>query len=214
MEITKPGLAVTYGSSSLHFWTYPNEAARTKAIQMMPPTASSVETCDVRTLEWATPNRVKINSGCKAFDKQCQGITTGNFIANTFLSLYIRPRAQTECNGFQNPPGHLQEFDLLPFARPDLHMRSAMDFIRKLPLAQTQSLLLTAVFHTSRDRQGRTILVVHGAVLTDTMLRLIRRFERYELGMYRKAKSYRIMETVTPFLTDQRATNRIPVVLH
>lgn len=180
----------------------------------MPPTASSVETCDVRTLEWATPNRVNINSGCKAFDKQCQGITTGNVIANTFLSMYIRPRSRTECNGRQNPPGHLQEFDLRLFAAPELHMRAAMEFIRNLPLAQTQSLLLTAVFHSSKDRQGRPVRVVHGAIVTDTMLRLVRRFERFELGMHCKAKSYRIMEVVTPFLTDQCATNRVPVVLH
>ncbi len=58
-----------------------------------------------------------INSGWKLFDEQTNCISTGNVIANTQFSLFIRPYSETECNGLENPKGHLMNFDLKPFRR-------------------------------------------------------------------------------------------------
>ena len=61
---------------------------------------------------WDNPNKMHFESPHKTFNRQTQCISTGNVIANTQYSNYIRPYGETECNGFTNPPGHLQDWDL------------------------------------------------------------------------------------------------------
>lgn len=58
-----------------------------------------------------------IDSGWRLFDKQTNCITTGNAYCNTQFSSFIRPFSKTECNGIQNPQGHLLYFDLGPFRK-------------------------------------------------------------------------------------------------
>lgn len=59
-------------------------------------------------------------SGHKTFDKQTNIITTGNVIANTQISGYVRPKSETECNGFIVDPGTLQAFDLKQYTFSNL----------------------------------------------------------------------------------------------
>lgn len=61
---------------------------------------------------WDNPNKMHFDSPHKTFNKQCTLISTGNQIGNVVYSNYIRPYGETECNGFTNPPGHLQDWDL------------------------------------------------------------------------------------------------------
>ena len=61
---------------------------------------------------WDNPNKMHFESPHKTFNRQCSLITTGNQIGNVVASNYIRPFAEVECNGFVNPEGHLQEYDL------------------------------------------------------------------------------------------------------
>ena len=66
----------------------------------------------MKDITWATSNRQEFNSPHKAFNRQVQAISTGNVIANTQYSNYIRPYNEVECNGHINEPGHLQTYDL------------------------------------------------------------------------------------------------------
>lgn len=61
---------------------------------------------------WDNPNKMHFDSPHKTFNKQCRLITTGNQIGDVVSSNYIRPYGETECNGFTNSPGHLQDWDL------------------------------------------------------------------------------------------------------
>ena len=62
--------------------------------------------------EWDNPNKMRFESPHKTFNRQTNCLSTGNVIANTQYSNYIRPYGELECNGFTNPPGHLQDWDL------------------------------------------------------------------------------------------------------
>lgn len=62
--------------------------------------------------EWINSNRMKFESGFKAFDKQTQVISTGNVFSRTQLSCFVRPKSETECNGFVRDEGVLQKYDL------------------------------------------------------------------------------------------------------
>ncbi len=66
----------------------------------------------MKKVTWDNPNRQHFESPHKTFNRQTQCISTGNVIANTQYSNYVRPHSETECNGFTNDPGHLQNWDL------------------------------------------------------------------------------------------------------
>lgn len=66
----------------------------------------------MKTKTWDNPNRMHFESPHKTFNRQCRYITTGNQIGDIVYSNYVRPYGETECNGFTNPPGHLQNYDL------------------------------------------------------------------------------------------------------
>lgn len=61
---------------------------------------------------WDNPNKMHFESPHKTFNRQCRLITTGNQIGDVVYSNYVRPYSETECTGFTNPPGHLQDWDL------------------------------------------------------------------------------------------------------
>lgn len=57
-----------------------------------------------------------INTGFKTFDRQTNIISTGNVMASTQYSSYIRPWSETECNGLTRPCGELMNYDMKPFS--------------------------------------------------------------------------------------------------
>ena len=61
---------------------------------------------------WDNPNKMHFDSPLKVFNEQCISISTGNQIGGVVYSNYIRSLNETECNGFTNPKGHLQDYDL------------------------------------------------------------------------------------------------------
>lgn len=73
-----------------------------------------------------TGMRQLVDTGYKKFDKATNYIGTGNVIANTQYSLYIRPYNETECNGFTNPKGHLLNYDLSMFKHIPLRIREIL----------------------------------------------------------------------------------------
>lgn len=213
--MTKPGLKVvtTVGGGATHFWAYKNEDERKKSIEQMMGREHIVEValCDIRSLEWTTPNHQCIQTGLKVFDEQFQGIPGGNLIANTFLGQHIRPRNEVECNGHTFKPGDLQNFDLKTFVQVD-RQQHLTQIVRKCQRLESESGWLTAVFHWTGPSYRRSC-VLHGAVLTDRHLNLIRRINRWDLGLQRRSSSMRVMDVVTPFLTQEMASN-IQVLKH
>jgi len=65
---------------------------------------------------YRTPNRMKIDTGHKTYDLNCQTASTGNVVSNNQLSFYLRPYNETECNGHNFETGRLLEYDLNHFA--------------------------------------------------------------------------------------------------
>ena len=61
--------------------------------------------------------RQLVNTGFKRFDVQTNCISTGNVLANTQLSYFIRPYGETKCNGYDFSEGHLMNADLKLFGR-------------------------------------------------------------------------------------------------
>jgi hypothetical protein len=85
-------------------------------------------------------------------------ISQGNVISDAQHSRFIRPRSQTECNGFHNAPGALQRFDFDGFG-PNLP-----GFVRQA----VEEHLATAygvLYHIRHYDRRR--LVSHGWFLTD-----------------------------------------------
>ncbi len=68
-------------------------------------------------LKWINSGKCDINTGFKAFDKQCDTICTGNAYTNTQRSWYIRPYNECECNGQTFEPGELLEKDIQSLGR-------------------------------------------------------------------------------------------------
>ena len=66
----------------------------------------------MKKAKWRNPNHMEFESPHKTFNRQTQCISPGNVIGNTQYSNYIRPFSETECNGFTNETGHLQNQDL------------------------------------------------------------------------------------------------------
>jgi len=66
----------------------------------------------MRKKEWRDGNHMKFESAHATFNRQVDCISTGNVIGHVQLSGFVRPHCEIECNGFTNPPGHLQEYDL------------------------------------------------------------------------------------------------------
>ena len=160
-----------------------------------------IELCNARTLSWANPDRVDFDSGCKTFDRQLQGLfPPGNLIANTFLSSFVRGGQALECNGFDFAPMHLLDKDLSTFG--PLGVPGVLDWVRKYQRERAESVVLTVVFHNLR-RQGSHRRVVHGALVMDRQHRLLRQFD-----LYGSPRSWQVMESVRPFLTDEQLLER------
>lgn len=65
-----------------------------------------------KKITWINPNKMEFISAHKTFNRQVNYISTGNVVANTQYSNHVRAYGEIECNGFTNPPGHLQNWDL------------------------------------------------------------------------------------------------------
>ena len=173
---TSPAIAHLSTRGYMSFFSYQDEASREKSLSGWLDTArqmdhvARLERCEVRKPAFVTPNRSEAITGVRAFDDQCQGIMTGNVIANTFYSSYIRPRREVDCNGYAFPYGNLQLFDLRPFEQEgSLASHNAAFFVRSYAQAEDTPLLLTTVFHWRRQdgyfslrAHGRWGVVLHG----------------------------------------------------
>jgi len=112
----------------------------------------------MRKIEWENPNKMKINTGHKTFDKQTNIISTGNIVANTLNGACIRAYTDNH-NGFEDRPlGYLQNWDLTKNFNENIPtcMRDHVS------MADRESKhILYKVRHFNRDRE-----IIHGYILT------------------------------------------------
>jgi len=67
----------------------------------------------MKKIEWINPNKMRMESGNKTFDKQCLVISKGNTIAPTQLSFEVRAKYDIlNAVNERCPESHLQNFDL------------------------------------------------------------------------------------------------------
>lgn len=100
-----------------------------------------------------------VKTGHKTFDKQTNMITTGNVIANTQLSGFIRKHSEVECNGYDFKEGELRKSDLKDFRKFD-GFQMVKDYLDK-SLKDEQVILYAFAHRSSKDR-----IIVHGYVIT------------------------------------------------
>lgn len=125
-------------------------------------------------------------------DASC--IMAGNVLSDVQTSTFIRPRQELECNGRVNAPGHLQEFDLQTFVgRPN--MDRVLRYIRTDPFFETNTAIGYRIFHYVGQQP-----TLHGFILTDSEHKLIRRFDREELGLRRSRKSASVLDFCSPYI--------------
>lgn len=151
---------------------------------------------------WRNPNAMDLGTGNSAFERRGY-LSIGNVIADTMLGFYVRPRSQTSCNGLTFPEGKLQSTDLGYFDASDDRFRAMTRFIANEPRFAQQKCIAYAIFHRNRDKR-----VVHGALVTETNGRLIRLFNREDLGLPYTASSAAVMAKARHYLTDERISDR------
>lgn len=142
----------------------------------------------MKTVEWATPNRMKFDSDHKTFNRQVSMIGKGNVWGNTQHSSFIRPSNETSCNGRVNEKGHLQRYDLKVFYK--IMDRSHVD-TASLLVDKHNGGILYAFFHYNGSQR-----VYDGGILTTRDYRLIRRFY---VGSY---KQQSIVDEAINYLTE------------
>lgn len=139
-------------------------------------------------------NRMIIDTGHKTFDRQCDCISTGNVWGDVQHSSFIRAFDETECNGFSNSPGHLQDFDLKYFIEsvPNIPVRVLKEIKEA---TKTISGILYQFRHFTGPSWNRC-KIVHGYVLTDEKYKVIKKWQTN--GGH---KSWRVLEAVLPYMS-------------
>lgn len=110
-----------------------------------------------------------VDTGFKIFDKQTNLIATGNVMANTQFSNYIRPYNETEVNGRIRTLGVLMNFDLQYYQNlPKVIYNLIKDINR------TDSIILYE-FHYYRSKRKSII----GYIVTDKYKNLLYKHANY-----------------------------------
>lgn len=108
---------------------------------------------------WDNPNKMHIDSGFKTFDKQTTLITTGNVIAPTQTSWFIRPFNEVKNGYYEGKPGEFLEYDLKHFIDPIPHQMKEKLYDKN----RTESYILYKFFVMNKKETD-----VIGYVLTDS----------------------------------------------
>lgn len=134
-----------------------------------------------------------INSGWKLFDDQTNFISTGNVLANTQHSSFIRPYKECDCNGFVFKEGELLKSDM------NLFGERIPDYIKEILLDKKRedSVILYMFYVWNRDRRAEPFC----CVVTDRNYNLI----RYSLVLgYKKnyLKRYQAAHEAMSYITN------------
>ena len=153
----------------------------------------------MRKATWKNPNHMNIDTGHKTFNRQCECLGIGNVWGTCQISSYVRPYTETECNGRENAPGHLQKFDLDQFKDIPSHVRREVE-----QMTRAIGGILYEIRHWGRrisyDRRQKFI---HGYILTARHDDAIpyRHLKTFQLR--HGLKSYRIMAIAREFVSEE-----------
>jgi hypothetical protein len=143
----------------------------------------------LKELEYLSNTRIRIDTGHKTFDRQCDYLDTGNVSGDVQFSWYIRPISETSCNGLSFAPGRLFEFDITTFKELP---SSTRDWIRNL----NREIILYEFRHFRRA-EGKERKFIHGYVVTEP-------YPSHKLiatiPMSSRKASKSILETVLPYI--------------
>lgn len=118
--------------------------------------------------------KLLIDSGFKTFDKQTNYIGTGNVIADTQYSNYIRPYTQVKCWGIEDRPlGELCKYDMQ-------HFRGLPNRLRGILLDENrQESYILYQFHITKE-SGRQEPIFY--LITDKDNKLVAEYDVYSYG--------------------------------
>lgn len=143
----------------------------------------------MKEIVWDNEDKMHIETGNKCFDKTCQCLFKGNAITDTQYSNYIRPKAETECNGMVFAEGYLRKSDL----NGGICLRMPQQYKDAIIKAtETEPAILYKIFHYRGKMQ-----IVHGWILTKTNNDLI--------GYYcadHRIKTSMVMDEVVQYLSN------------
>ena len=119
----------------------------------------------MKKIEWATPNRMVIDTGHATFNRQTNIISTGNIIANTMLGWHCRPYSEViNPVGDECPLGHLRDFDLRIWKQRNTP-RTVLRQVKEL--TKTKSVWIYEFFHYNYQKWPLdSKRIVHGYVIT------------------------------------------------
>ena len=109
------------------------------------------------TIAWRNSGHMLFESEHRTFNRKADLISRGNVYSNVQTSSYIRPFSETKCNGIENPPGRLRDFDLKPFLPtiPD----SVLNYVKSVSM--NKQVALYRIRHCVGERH-----VIHGWIVT------------------------------------------------
>lgn len=145
----------------------------------------------MKKVKWVNPNKMFINTGHMAFDRQTNIITTGNIYGNTQTSSYIRAFNETRNPvGEYREPGYLQKFDLAPFFDRD---PKNMPLVVKVfgEYMKDQDTILYEFHHWNRN-----VKIIHGYILTTADHRFL---DQIVTGP--TYKSYKVLDVCREYIT-------------
>jgi hypothetical protein len=140
--------------------------------------------------QWKTSNKMLFESEHKTFNSKCNYIGTGNVYSNVQSSSFIRPSFLLGCNGFTNPIGYLQNYDL------NSNVFDALSTNQKNKIKESTDLhngsILYKFFHLNKG-----IKIIHGFILTDKDHNYIFTFMHNETN-----KSYSVLNECKKYITN------------
>lgn len=142
-----------------------------------------------------------VDTGWKTFDRQTNYISTGNVIANTQLSSYIRPYRETECNGLTFKPGELLMSDLKAFGYGP--PGDIMDILCHKRRKRSVILYMFSTHEVVGNIVGRRMRVPFLWVVTDRDHRLIRCFYVHRCGAQMR-KRYDAANEILKYITEKK----------
>jgi len=153
---------------------------------------------EYKPIVWANPNRMVMETGHKTFDRQTNIVGTGNMIANTQHSSYIRPYTETKCWGPDEfPKGHLRNYDLAAFRSMPRNVRKKVE-----SLTETNKVILYEFYHYNAggwrgmNYQRVDRRITHGYVVTDSNGRLL-----FKVVTGPTSKSRKVVDEVAKYVS-------------
>lgn len=107
-----------------------------------------------------------IRSSHKTFNRQTNCICHGNVWAPTMTGQHVRCKQQTECNGFENPEGHLRDFDLNMFREHNMSPTIRQIILEATDNKNPKGVWVYHIFHWIRQPYGHKKRISHGWVIT------------------------------------------------